>query len=217
MLLRILGIRFPQEQNPHQLPLDYSTVAAGRLAPDANDLDGDLLADSEELAAGLNLYDADQNENLAPDGIELAQRFAEIIDRLPAFEPNSPDAKGIHKVNFLLRGLEWCEICGESVNMGHWQVVNPTLGLAADVPVMAWHYMQHGSFSYLSNIHGAGRMDIATLRQILEFPKQCGDLGSLHLPGDLSGDCRVDFRDLSVMADQWLRSSDSDGEQADRK
>lgn len=215
LLLRVLELRFPCEPDLHQLPLDYRPAEMDPLAPDANDLDGDLLADSEELALGLNLHRADQNENLVPDGPELAQRFAEIIDRLPAFEPDSPDAKGIHKVNFMLRGIELCEICGESVNMGHWQVVNSTRGLSLDVPVIAWHYMQHGSFSFLSRVHDAGRMDMAMLRQILEFPRQCGDLGTMLLPGDMTGDCRVDFKDLSILADQWLQSPDPAGEQAD--
>lgn len=197
-LLRILELRFPCESDLHQLPLDYSLPDTGKLAPDANDLDGDLLADREELAAGLNLYHADQNENLIPDGPELAQRFAEIVDRLPAFEPNSPDVAEIHRVNYLLRGIEACEICGETVNMGQWRIVNPAQGLSMDVPVIAWHYMQHGSFSYLSHVHGPGRVDLATLRQILEFPRQCGDLGAVEPVEDLAGDCRVDFADLAA-------------------
>ena len=216
-LLRLLELRFPHEPDRHQLSLDYSLAEVGRLASDANDLDGDLLADSEELAAGLNLHHADQNENLLPDGVELAQHLAEIIDRLPAFESNSPDAAGIHRVNFLLRGIETCEICGETVNMGHWRIVNPMLGLSLDVPIISWHYMQHGSFSFLSRVHGPGRLDLATLRQILEYPRQCGDLGTVQPPQDLTGDCRVDFADLAVMAEQWLQSTDPAEEQADHR
>jgi hypothetical protein len=122
----------PANRTCHQLALDYSLAEAGKLAPDANDLDGDLLADREELAAGLNLYHADQNENLVPDGPELAQRFAEIVDRLPAFEPNSPDVAEIQRVNYLLRGIEVCEICGATVNMGQWRIVNPAQGLSTN-------------------------------------------------------------------------------------
>ncbi len=217
LLLRTLEVRFPCEPDEHQLPLDYSTETAGQIAPDANDLDGDMLADGEELSAGLNLHNADQNENLLPDGIELAQRFAEIIDRLPTFEPGSPDGKGVYRINYMLRGLEWCEICGESVNMGYWQIVNSTLGLSMDVPVIAWHYMQHGSFSFLGDVHGAGRLDVAALKQILDFPTQCGDIGIPRPPADLNGDCRVDFEDLAALADRWLDSADPAAEQPTQK
>jgi hypothetical protein len=79
--------------------------------------------------------------------------------------------------------------------MGQWQIVNPAQGLSMDVPVIAWHYMQHGSFSYLSPVHGPGRVDLATLGQILEFPRRCGDLGAVQPPEDLTGECRADSAD----------------------
>lgn len=206
-LLRALELRFPYEPNEHQLPLDYVTGAGDPVAPDANDLDGDLLTDSEEVAAGLDLYDRDQNENLLPDGIELAQRCAEIIERLPTLDPDSPDAKGVYKIDFMMRGLEWCDVCGESINMGYWRIVNVTSGTAIEVPVIAWHYMQHGSFSHLGDVH-AGRADVARLWNILELPGQCGDLGTLVLPADLNQDCKVNIADYAEMARHWLESTD---------
>jgi len=72
-LLRVLELRFPYDPNEHQLPVD------------GNDLDKDLLTDNEELSSGWNLYDADQNNNLTPDGPERAGRCAEIIDALPVY------------------------------------------------------------------------------------------------------------------------------------
>ena len=209
MLLRAMEVRFPYEPDRHQLSLD----ATGQIARDANDLDGDLLADSEELTLGLNLYDADQNENLLPDGIELAQRFAEMIERLPTLESNSPTAKGVYKVSFMQKGLEWCDICGESVNMGYWKLVNSTLGLSLDVPVIICHYMQHGSFSFSGSVHGASRANVAKLKEILNFPAMCGDLGIPYQPADLNRDCRVDFEDLAEMASRWLSTTDAAGGQ----
>ena len=206
-LMRALNLRFPHEPNEHQLPLESITAAGERVAPDANDLDGDLLADSEELAAGQNLYDPDQNENLLPDGIELAQRCAEIIERLPTFDAESPDAKGVYKIDFMMRGLEWCDTCGESVNMGYYRIVNATSGAFIEVPVIAWHYMKHGSLSHLGDVH-AGRGDVAALWNILELPARCGDLGTLSLPADLNGDCKVNIADFAEMARHWLESTD---------
>ncbi len=209
-LNRVLGIRFPHEPNAHQLPLDYATAASGQLAPDANDLDGDLLADSEELAAGLNLYYADQDENLVPDGVQLAQRCAEIIDQLPVLEPNSPEAKSVYKVNYMLRGMEWCELCGESVNMGYWQIVDPDSGASIDVPEIARHFMQHGSFSYLSGVHGANRTDVAALLEILGLPAACGGPGGWHHPADLNRDCKVDIEDFAAFAELWMNATEAD-------
>jgi len=216
-LLRVLGLRFPNDPNDHQLPLDYSVKPVGQLAPDANDYDGDLLADTEELAAGYNLYNPDQDANLIPDGIELAMQFAQAIDALPEYGPGPgiPEPTGPYKVNYLQRGLELCEVCGAEVNMGYWQVVNPRLGLSMDVHVIACHYMSHGSFSYSGlridpphvPFHN-GRIKLAVLGRILELPNRCGHLGSLYLPGDFNKDCRQDFIDLAWFAERWLQTTD---------
>lgn len=195
-LSRALEIRFPYDPNEHQL------------AVDGDDLDRDFLTDNEELAAGYDLYNSDQDNDLTADGIELARQCAEVIDALPVYEPNKPDVNEAYKVNFLQRGLEWCEICGESVNMGYGQVVNPNLGLSIEVPVIVCHYMEHGSFSYSGDVHEKGRIDVALLVKILEMPRRCGDLGTIYLPGDLNEDCRVDIDDLAAFVERWLEHTD---------
>lgn len=211
-LARALELRFPCAPDEHQLPLDYTVESLGQIAPDANDLDGDLLADSEEMASGLNLYSADQDENLTPDGIQLAQQCAEIIDGLPIVEPNTSDEKGIYKISYMMRGVEWCAICGEGVNMGYWQVVNGAFGASMDVSEIARHSMQHGSFSYLGDFHVGGRTDVATLLKILGLPAACGDLGIPYEPADLNQDCKVDIEDFTEFAERWLESIDPTGQ-----
>jgi len=163
-LLRTLEMRYPKDPNEHQLAI-------------TGDLDGDLMTDSEELAAGFNLYDADQDNDLTDDGIELARQCAEVVDALPVFDPNGPEVSTIYKVNYLQRGLENCETCGLAVNMGYWEVTNLRLGLSMEVPVLALHYMEHGSFSYSGNVHEKSRIDLPGLVKILEMPSRCGDLG----------------------------------------
>ena len=202
-LLRTLEVRFPYDPNGHQLPVAN------------DDLDGDLLTDSEELAAGYNLYNADQDDELTPDGIELAKQCAEVIDALPVYEPNMADVNEPYKVSFLQRGLEWCEICGESVNMGYWQIVNPNLALSIDVPEIVSHYMEHGSFSYSGDVHGKGRIDVALLAKILEMPRRCGDLGTIYLPSDLNKDCKVDISDLAEFIQTWLEITDQNQVKSD--
>ena len=106
----------------------------------------------------------------------------------------------------MMRGLEWCEICGASVNMGYWQIVNPSLGVSMEVSEIARHFMEHGSFSYLGNVHGGGRTDVAALLKIIEWPSECGDLGTLYQPADLNQDCRVDIEDFTEFAERWLNA-----------
>lgn len=203
-LLRVLEMRLPYETNDHQLPLDYVSAYAGKLAPDANDLDGDLLADTEELKADFNLYDADQDDDLALDGIELAKQCKLAIEQLP--DGPQPDPNQPYKLLYETDGLETCEVCGLTIPMDYWDIINPRLGLLINVPVMTAHYMEHGSFSFDATEH-QGRIDIPLLLKILEMPQQCGDLGTVYRPGDTNKDCRVDGRDFAYFADRWLKET----------
>lgn len=214
-LLRVLELRFPYEPNEHQLPLDYVVAGVGQLASDVNDHDGDLMADSEELAAGYNLYNPDQDGDLEPDGIELAKQCAQVIESLP-IEGVDPIGEGqVYKQSWFQLGLELCEICGAAVNMGGWLILNPKLGLYIFVQDIKCHYMSHGSFSYsgqyIEEPHEpfhTGRIDIALLAKILEIPGECGHLGTMYLPGDSNEDCEVNFADVAEAAEEWLESTD---------
>jgi hypothetical protein len=118
----------------------------------------------------------------------------------------------VHKIDFMMRGIEFCNICGQSVNMGYWRVVNADTGDSLDVPVIAWHSMQHGSFGYAGDVHGTQRLDVAALLKLLAWPARCGDAGAPALPGDLTGDCLVDLRDLAALGERWLDSTESAGD-----
>ena len=199
-LLRVLELRYPNDPNEHQLAVE-------------GDLDGDMLTDAEELAAGYNIYDADQDDDLTDDGIELAKQCAEAVDSVPVFDPNGPEVNAIYKVNYLQRGLENCDICGTTVNMGYWEITNLRLGLSIDVPVLSLHYMEHGSLSFSGDVHGTGRTDLALLVKILEMPRQCGDLGTIYSPADLNRDCRVDSDDFVIFSEQWLQYTEPEQDQ----
>ena len=197
-LLRVMETRFPYDPNDHRLPVEGA------------DLDGDLLKDTEELAAGYNLHDTDQDGDLTADGIELAEQCGRAIESLPVFDPNGPEVHALYKVSFMQRGLETCDICGTTVNMGYWQIVNLKLGLSIDVPVLVLHYMSHGSFSYAGDVHGRGRANVPFLVKILEMPRRCGDLGTIYLPSDVNKDCRVDTADFLELIERWLQEADAD-------
>jgi hypothetical protein len=205
-LMRVLERRLPYDPNEHQLPLD------------ANDLDNDLLSDSEELASGYNLYDPDQDKDLTPDGIELAKQCGEVIEALPEHDPygGDPPPEQTYKVNYFQRGIEQCEICGAMRNMGYWQVINPKLEISIDVPDIVCHYMEHGSFSYAGDVHGKGRIGLPLLVKVLEMPRRCGDLGTIYLPGDLNEDCTENFKDIAEVANKWLECTNPDGDECDK-
>ncbi|MFC1794488.1 hypothetical protein ACFL3Q_12970 [Planctomycetota bacterium] len=196
-LLRTLELRYPNDPNEHLLDIEDT------------DLDGDSLTDSEELAAGYDLYDVDQDDDLTIDGIELAKQCAEAVDALPLFDPNGPEVNAIYKVDYLQRGLENCSTCGAAVNMGYWEITNLKLGLSVNIPALALHYMEHGSFSYTGNIHEKSRIDLPGLVKILEMPRRCGDLGTIYPPADFNRDCRVDSDDFAIFTEQWLQDIDS--------
>ena len=147
-----------------------------------------------------------------PDGMQLARRCAEIIDRLPAVEPDESGAVSVYKVSYLMRGLEWCEVCGQSVNMGYWQIVNTAAGKTVEVPEIARHFMEHGSFSSLGTLHGGSRVDVATLLETIGWPIECGGLGTTYPPGDLNEDCRVDADDFVELVNWWLNSTEPDNQ-----
>jgi len=206
LLLRTIELRFPYDPNAHQLPVD------------GNDLDEDFLADSEELKAGYNLHDPDQDNTLVPDGIELARQCAAVVSQLPEYYLGGGDPpKETYKMEHALDGLEQCDICGQWIHMGGWEIVNPKLGLhypdsndpldGTFLPDLALHYMRHGSFNCFGDEH-TGRVDIPLLAKVLEMPRRCGDLGTLYLPADLNEDCRVNFADFIELADKWLESTD---------
>ena len=166
LLVRILELHYPEEPNEHQL------------VPEPIDLDNDFITDAEELGLGLNPYECDQNRNLTTDGVELARICAQAIEDLPTY--NGWDDLGIvpttpYKIFMAMLGLESCDICGQTMNMGFYEVINPTLGTSTQVPVMAVHNMQHGCFDY-SGSTNQGRVELVSLLKILEMDETCGDL-----------------------------------------
>ena len=193
-LLAVLELRFPEDANDHLLPLAES------------DIDNDLLSDEEELSIETNLNDPDQNNNLITDGIELAKQCEAVIENLPWQEQAQPGQT--YKWLIPQYGLETCEICGQTVNMGPAGIVNPALGIEIDCPLIVIHYMEHGSFSYAGDVHGRNRIDVPMLIKVLEMPTQCDQLTTIYNPADFNKDCKTDFADFAQIAQDWLESTD---------
>lgn len=192
-LMRVLEIRHPITPDNHQFSLD------------PNDLDGDLITDNEEIKAQLNLYHPDQNQNLIPDGPELARQCLEIIEKLPPYQDGITQTC---RQDNELRGLENCDICGAPVNMGMVKIINPNLHLEIELPYIALHYFAHGGLTYAGDVHGKNRVSLPLLMQILDIPQRCGHLGTDYLPQDVNRDCKINLTDFAELAQRWLQSTD---------
>jgi hypothetical protein len=142
-------------------------ILADHQLPVRQDTDAYLLSNLEELAIGYNPFKADQNRNSILDGAELARRCADVINQLP-WKEDVKDPNQTYKWCMVQRGIETCEICGEIVNMGPAGIANPRLGLEVDCPLIAIHYMEHGSFSYQGDLR-KGRIDVPALLRALEI------------------------------------------------
>jgi len=194
LLLEILEMPF--EGFEHRLPVD-------------NDSDSDLLSDTEETAIGYQPFDDDQNKNSIQDGTELANRCGAIIDNLPWKEEALPGQT--YKWLIPTYGNETCDICGETVNMGPAGIVNPILGIDVNCPLIATHYMQHGSFSYAGNHHN-GRIDVPLLLRALEirFPYEPNDHQLQLYTPDSDGDLLDDNEELKSSLNMYDADQDND-------
>lgn len=179
----------PDIDNPHWLFVD-------------NDTDGDLLSDEEEIVLGYDENDRDMNGNWWPDGVELGKLFHRILENLPVWEPNEPEPFGIYRIDVPAYGFEYCEVCGELVNMGYYTIVNPVTCEEMDVQKMGIHYMKHGSFTYDGSFND-GRIDPTALANMLHDPHL------IPVDGDTDGDYLSDVEEASIGYDP--ANPDEDG------
>ena len=144
--------------------LESAGQGDGHQSPVSPDQDEDLLTDREELDLETNPANGDENANHLPDGADLAVACATRIAGLPV----KPSADHPYRLDFELKGLERCAVCGTNVNMGHLTVCNARAGLYAALPYIALHHLEHGSFSHAGSVHGSGRLDPVLLRGALD-------------------------------------------------
>ena len=147
---RLVRDRFPVFQDPHLLPVE-------------DDADGDHLSYGEEILRGLDASNCDTNQDGVIDGVEEALMLHAMISALPeTVQTDRP-----YRVNHWARGLENCEICGATENMGFFEIVNPLRSMSVTVPFICLHYLEHGSLSYAGTHHLSGRLDLAQVKRVL--------------------------------------------------
>ena len=132
----------------------------------APDRDGDGLTDLEEAAMANDAADPDENGNAIKDGLDLARVVACEIAGLP----RAPLPHRVYRLDSLQRGLEHCDVCGASVNMGFLTICNPEAQVSIELPYVALHYLEHDSFSFAGDVHGPGRPAVKALLDTLFSP-----------------------------------------------
>jgi len=175
--------------NPHWLPLG------------AGDPDHDYLTYSEEVLLGtpLNYFPPD---SLA--GPAKALELKAIIDSLPMGSSDST----CYIIEHPTYGMETCQACGEVMNMGFIEIVNPMRGLSIAIPFMGLHFLENGSFSFDGTIN-SGRIDIELLKEVLAH------YDTTHFPTVISNDGDNDGLndDYEDDFDTQLNNPDSNGNQ----
>ena len=99
--------------------------------------------DEEEGFFGLNPIDPDENGDGIPDGRDLAVRMASLIHDLPEGE----HADQTYVLHHPAYGSYNCVTCGDEINMGFLEIVDPVAGRTVDVPYYNLHFMDRGGFS----------------------------------------------------------------------
>ena len=129
--------------------------------PLAQDVDGDGLLDNEEPRLGTNPTLPDTDGDGVPDGFALARELWQAAGALPRTANDT-----CYAVEQSANGLEACNVCGKMVNMGYVEVINPRQQTTLELPYLALHFLEHGSFAY----GPTERIDPVQLEAILRPP-----------------------------------------------
>ena len=107
------------------------------------DSDSDGLTDAEEEQMYLLANNPDTDGDGVKDGPDLAYFLHEAIEGLPV----GPLTDQTYIIHHLTYGIYECLVCGESINMGSMEIVDPIHGKSTWVSYYNDHFMKHGSFS----------------------------------------------------------------------
>jgi hypothetical protein len=137
------------------------------------------------------------------DGVQLARHYWSEIEALPRTQSSSP-----HRLEHEARGVETCEMCGEEVNMGYVEIINPAESFRIDVPYISLHYLQHGSFRAQGSEHCCEQIDPRSLDCALHAD---GSMHLLPLADDTDHDGLISLEELHFGYQPNLSDTDNDG------
>jgi hypothetical protein len=116
------------------------------MLPTDGDSDADGLKDVEEAFFNTHTNVPDTDGNGWPDGYDVAHRLWQQVAALT----NAATTNAPYTTDVIAKGTVRCDVCGEAVNMGFLQVVNPVEQTGVAIPFLAMHYMEHGGLAYKS-------------------------------------------------------------------
>ncbi|MEA2104699.1 MAG: FlgD immunoglobulin-like domain containing protein [Candidatus Cloacimonadota bacterium] len=135
--------------------LSPSLIADEHWIPVPGDADNNFLTGKEEILLGAFPF---------AESHSIANYYRDIINNLP--RQTSQDS--CYAVDNFAYGLYTCPICGETANMGFVTAHNPLHELEINIPYMALHFMEHGSFTYARvEQPDTFRIDIELLKETL--------------------------------------------------
>ena len=147
-------------RDPEVLPADPHLLAL----PRETDKDGDYLEDRYEPLLNLRSDRYDTDHDGIADGPDIAMELLSLYKALP----DQPRSDGPYVEHHMMRGLETCSVCLQTVNMGYATLINPLENMSLELPYIFLHHtFDHGSFSYDGSLHGPGRVNAASLKIVL--------------------------------------------------
>jgi hypothetical protein len=174
------------------------------LPPDGVDPDGDGLLSEEEPPLETDPSDPDTDDDTLADGPQVAEGLLPILASLPR-TPDGNEATP-YMIEAWADGLENCEVCGVTLNMGHVEIVNPAEGLSLNVPFVGVHTLAHGGNVY-NGTYNEGRVLPVLLRTVLTGN---GTAHWLTVPGDGDGDGLTNAEELQLGRDPANPDEDGD-------
>lgn len=173
-------------------------------SPDYLDPDMDGLESDEELMLGTDADLPDTDGDSVRDGPQFVEE--DLIEALSAL-PREEREDGPYLIENHLYGVETCDICGATFNMGCAHIVNPIEDLSLDVPFIALHYLGHGSSGYAGSVN-QGRVLPILLRTVVT-----GDGTShwLDVDGDGDSDGLKDEEEAHFSLNPAIDDTDGDG------
>ena len=175
---------------------DYRSVI-----PDA---DFDLLSDYEEVHVETDMTDPDSDDDSLEDAPQVAEQLLSAISTLP--REDKLDEPYI--VDHVERGLETCALCGDVMDMGYMEIVNPLEGFTLELPYIALHYLAHGSFGASGDVHVNADMLPSVIDMVLT---STGHAHRLPVAGDTDGDGLTDGEETALGLQPGNPDCDMDG------
>jgi hypothetical protein len=192
----------------HDGRLDFSLLKRILLCGDDShqnftDWDEDGLDSYEEWFIGT----ADTIPDTDGDSVKDGPQYLEgIICSLSSISREVSDSEP-YMIEHPMDGTETCNVCGNTYDMGHVELVNPLEDLTVDVHYVALHYLAHGSATYVGS-YNVGDLLPTVVNSVVN-----GD-GSSHwieVEGDSDGDGLKDEEEAYFSMDPDRYDTDGDG------